>query len=959
MEIKRGRSILKLFVLVIVISLSNIASAGPGGGKGKGGPHKKKTVAASVELVTSAALEGGSNGIAADGCTQVGGLVNTVGVHVHESVTMRIVGIEAQSEAFNISVRSSDESIAIPGSNNIASSRITQIKVPANSSESEPFKVLGQSKVGSARFSGSGVLPDSLATITIGFDIGSWRFRGFEDAVDIHDLGGGNLCYQSGDPDIPVPIASRKTCGSFVRGVSADGQSRLMMRLQAGRAGRTCFKVISDGPPDTGVTNPVDLIPTEADGGLHWGFSNYTAPKEFDDDSLDNREVEIEVAYTPADSSGGYSSTATTTTTHKIRIHRPPVLLLHGVWSDASTWGAGFSRPRPNFGWRSKAENYPNAESLQENKDIVGGFIKERVEFARKTLRRATTQTDIIAHSMGGLLSRRWIADSNYLRDENFKQGDIRKLVTLHTPHSGSPLANLIINIVDELGINHRGVQSFQNNLGPFTRGAVCDLAEGGLGINQPATRKAKVFAYAGNGGDPTGFSGPWLPTLAAWKFLPSDRSQHINPYLFGGAENDGIVTVDSQNGGLINAALSNEVHSDWLGGAHVTASQSTATAVFSGLNFANGFQDEFPMVDSNLDGVPTTPNVGRTDVANADSANFTAQCLPGGPMVQNVDLAIESVDVKLTNHPGIQIVSPLPGATYEPGSVVPFEVIVDPAFNATQVLVLPSISSALEGPLVMNGPSFVGSMTLKDDFSGALEFEVTAMDDTGGEVGSSYVVTEAISSEVPTSMFTLNDVVFMSPGVGGRQINPVAIYADEIHRHVYTQSNFSSSNPAVATVTPSGLVTAVSKGVAFITAEFKGQKAYAEIRVRDPALSEDSPVENTPSVSITKSGIRVNRVTGRFVQQVTITNTSSLPLSQPLWLSINDLPSGVALVNQEGVTKNLGVLGSPLVSLEVRNVNQQSFLVPGSSTTATLEFTNVNSISIDYTTRVFSAFKP
>lgn len=137
------------------------------------------------------------------------------------------------------------------------------------------------------------------------------------------------------------------------------------------------------------------------------------------------------------------------------------------------------------------------------------------------------------------------------------------------------------------------------------------------------------------------------------------------------------------------------------------------------------------------------------------------------------------------------------------------------------------------------------------------------------------------------------------------------------------------------------------------------GQTAYAEIHVRDPALREDITVENTSNVSIAMGEIRVDRVTARFVQQVTVTNISALPLSQPLWLAISDLPSGVVLTNREGVTKNLGVLGSPLVSLDVRDANQQSFLVPGSSTSAVLEFWNPNSAPIDYTARVFSARKP
>lgn len=321
--------------------------------------------------------------------------------------------------------------------------------------------------------------------------------------------------------------------------------------------------------------------------------------------------------------------------------------------------------------------------------------------------------------------------------------------------------------------------------------------------------------------------------------------------------------------------------------------------------------------------------------------------------------LAKADVSVEQTNHPGIEIVSPLSRSFHEPGSFINFEVKVDPTLNIAEILVLTNASRTGIDPVILSGPLFAGAMAIPNEYTGPVTFTAVASDTIETVIGSSDVIVNVASSEVPVSIFTGNDVEFMAPGEGGAQVRPVAVYANGAQRHVYTQSSFSSSNLAVVTVTAGGLVTAVSKGVAFVRAEFMGQTAYAEIRVRDPALYEDVTVENTPNVSIAMGGIRVDRVTGRFVQQVTVTNTSALPLSQPLWLAISDLPSGVALANREGVTKNLGVLGSPLVSLDVRDANQQSFLVPGSSTSAILEFRNVNNVSIDYTTRVFSAGKP
>ena len=324
------------------------------------------------------------------------------------------------------------------------------------------------------------------------------------------------------------------------------------------------------------------------------------------------------------------------------------------------------------------------------------------------------------------------------------------------------------------------------------------------------------------------------------------------------------------------------------------------------------------------------------------------------------ITLVKADISVEQTNHPGIKIVSPLSGSTHEPGTLIFFEVNVDPALNITEIIVFANAPGTGVDPVILSSPLFTGAMAIPNEYTGPVTLTAVASDTTGTVIGSSHVLVSVVSSEAPLSMFTTNDVKFMPPGAGAStQIRPVAIYANGTHRHVYTQSSFSSSNPAVATVTAGGLVTAVNKGIAFISAEFMGQTVYAEIRVRDPALWEDITVENTPNVSIVMGEIRVDQVTARFVQQVTVTNTSTLPLSQPLWLAISDLPSDVALTNQVGVTRNLGVLGSPLVSLDVRDANQQSFLVPGSSTSTLLEFWNPNSVPIDYTVRVFSAKKP
>lgn len=182
------------------------------------------------------------------------------------------------------------------------------------------------------------------------------------------------------------------------------------------------------------------------------------------------------------------------------------------------------------------------------------------------------------------------------------------------------------------------------------------------------------------------------------------------------------------------------------------------------------------------------------------------------------VTLAKADVSVERTNHPGIKIVSPESGSIHEPGSSINFEANVDPALNIAEILVLANASRTGVDPVILSAPLFAGAMAVHNEYTGPVTLTAIAKDTAGTVIGSSDVIINVVSSEVPASVFTGNDVEFMAPGVGETtQIRPVAVYANGTHRHVYTQSSFSSSNPAVATITAGGLVTAVSTGVTFM----------------------------------------------------------------------------------------------------------------------------------------------
>jgi hypothetical protein len=101
---------------------------------------------------------------------------------------------------------------------------------------------------------------------------------------------------------------------------------------------------------------------------------------------------------------------------------------------------------------------------------------------------------------------------------------------------------------------------------------------------------------------------------------------------------------------------------------------------------------------------------------------------------------------------------------------------------------------------------------------------------------------------------------------------------------------------------------------------------------------------------TVTRSGFRYNRATGRFVQWVTVKNGTQASFAAPLSLVLDGLSANATLYLASGTTASLAPLGSPYIDL---NLGAGGSLGPGQSVTATLEFTNPSYQGIAYTPRV------
>jgi len=142
-------------------------------------------------------------------------------------------------------------------------------------------------------------------------------------------------------------------------------------------------------------------------------------------------------------------------------LYQPPVVLIHGLWSNNRTWGyeragasGGILQQLMSRGYVVQLYEYPGtdgplvhmARGQRSLYDMTVNALREQI----RRFNTASSQVDLVVHSMGGLMARRFMYDNNYYLSRehnafNYQSGSIRRLVTIGTPHNGSPLADFLV----------------------------------------------------------------------------------------------------------------------------------------------------------------------------------------------------------------------------------------------------------------------------------------------------------------------------------------------------------------------------------------------------------------------------------------------------------------------------------------------------------------------------------
>ena len=372
-----------------------------------------------------------------------------------------------------------------------------------------------------------------------------------------------------------------------LRGFVADGNARLLLVMQTNFRRDLEIRVPSDTgmqltqinkQPITGNTIAVSASElVEVTPGLFQKTIVLIAPERFR--GLSNEpQIEFDLDIRVVNNNGSNAATLPQT----ILVQRAPVVLIHGLWADNSTWrseddpnvGVLPELQRQNFqvttfgydGTRGPSETVPRrAEALTWGIEIL---CKERVSKQRI----ACTQADIVAHSMGGLFVREYIRRDLHktsLSQRDFGEGNIRRLITLGTPHLGSPLANILLqqngNLIGNCITSPNDIDEaigWLSLAGKDIGSGIVDLAVGSEFLSQlnQSSQVVPSLLYYGNVGRQYDQS---LSGILARNLVIANLEEAGCTYdnVFAGQASDGIVALTSaQHNGTVAAGATREL---------------------------------------------------------------------------------------------------------------------------------------------------------------------------------------------------------------------------------------------------------------------------------------------------------------------------------------------------------------------------------------------------------------
>ncbi len=277
-------------------------------------------------------------------------------------------------------------------------------------------------------------------------------------------------------------------------GLAADGTSRILIKLSKDAANTKAVKnihasildpkginnsrtdtlgkikparitAVYNNEANNANTTVCDTVFTSPSNNPDFSFW-LVAPDDFTQTAnsiASERVIKVAFAVTYSD------NTTNNITVNDIKIVRPPLMMVHGLNGSSESFAKAqfdIGNGPTNFKnvinnrtiWKyGNLPNLINYESFDRNAVELLGRGSNSIRSLIDAMRNngyAANRVDYVCHSMGGSMARTVINKypSHYFSSKNYYKGFINKLITLNTPHNGSPIADLVVDLTPNSG---------------------------------------------------------------------------------------------------------------------------------------------------------------------------------------------------------------------------------------------------------------------------------------------------------------------------------------------------------------------------------------------------------------------------------------------------------------------------------------------------------------------------